>query len=148
RHAVLDDLEDLVAGALPPVFGGEDFHFLGAVVPGGFDHGADGFEVDDAVAHHAAVVEHVAGGHHPVADMVGEDALHAASALDGALEIGVPPDVVDVDGDADGLSKRFADVERLIDGVHAGPVGRIHRMQGLDGNADAGGLGVGQHGGD
>ena len=33
------------------------------------DGGARGFDVDDAVAHHAAVVEDVLGRHQPVADM-------------------------------------------------------------------------------
>ncbi|MNT94892.1 hypothetical protein D3C72_2366640 [compost metagenome] len=55
--------------------------------------------------------------------------------------------MIDVQRHADRLAQFFADVERLIDRVHAGPVGRIHGMQRLDGNLDARGLGMGQHGG-
>ena len=51
----------------------------------------------------------------------------------GGGEVRVPPDVIDVDGDAHPLPQRHADVERLVDRVHAGPVGGIHRVQRLDG---------------
>src|SRR3954470_6406680 len=36
------------------------------------DGGADALDVDDAVAHHAAVVEDIFGWHQPVADVEGE----------------------------------------------------------------------------
>ena len=44
-------------------------------IAGGLDHGADRAQVDDAVAHHAAVEQQVGGRHQPVADVVGENAL-------------------------------------------------------------------------
>src|SRR5690606_9689404 len=97
--ALDDSAQRLVAGPLPPVVPRENLDLLRAVIAGGLDHGANGFEVDDAVAHHAAVEEEVGGGHQPVADVVGEDAAHVSGAGDGGGEIGVPPDVIDVDGD-------------------------------------------------
>ena len=47
--------EHLVRVAPPPVAGGENFDFVKAAVAGGFDPGANQGNVDDAVAHHAAI---------------------------------------------------------------------------------------------
>ena len=51
-------------------------------------------------------------------------------------DVRVPPDVIDVDRDAEPSRavgvERVADVERLAERVHAGAVGGIHRMQRLD----------------
>ncbi len=146
--ALFDDGEDFVAGPFPPVVLGKDFDFLRAVIACAFNHCANGRQVDDAIAHHAAIEQHVLGGDQPVADVVGEDAVQAAGAGDGGGEVWVPPDVIDVDGDADIGAKLFADIERLIDRVHAGAVGGIHGVQRLDGDLDPRGQGMRQHGGD
>src|SRR3974390_2613034 len=56
RSEALDaGLEYLVAGALPPILGGEDFDLLGSEKARSLDHAAEAHEVDHAVAHHAAV---------------------------------------------------------------------------------------------
>jgi hypothetical protein len=48
----------------------------------------------------------------------------------------IPPDVIDIDRDAERTRgrrvERGADVERLFERVHAGAIGRVHRMQGPD----------------
>ncbi len=53
------------------------------------------------------------------------------------MQFGIPPDVIDVEGDAEHAGavgiETVADVERLFGGVHAGTVGRVSRMQRLDG---------------
>ena len=59
-------------------------------------------EVDHAVAHHAAIEQQVGGRHQPVAEVKRHQASGVpARALDLALEIRVPPDVIDVDRDAE-----------------------------------------------
>ncbi len=73
----------------------------------------DAFQVDDAVAHHAAVEQHVAGRHQPVADVMGEDALLRAGARDLRGQIGVPPQVINVDGYSGARAKARAHVEGL-----------------------------------
>ena len=65
-------------------------------------------QVDDAVAHHAAVEQQVARRHQPVADVIGEDALAGARDLRG--QVRVPPDVIDVDRDADAVAELVAEI--------------------------------------
>src|SRR5256885_1205488 len=67
-------VEHLAAIALPPVLAREDLDFAVALEARGLDPAADARDVDDAVAHHPAIVEQVARGHQPVADMKGEQA--------------------------------------------------------------------------
>ena len=62
--------------------------------------------------------------------MVGEDLFSGARDL--ALKIGVPPDVIGVDRDADAVAQFVAEVVRLRERVHAGAVGGVHGMQRLD----------------
>src|SRR5262245_39593522 len=66
--------QHLVAGTRPPVGGGKDLDLLRTAIAGRFDPAADARKIDDAVSHHAAVEEEVAGRHQPVADVVGQDA--------------------------------------------------------------------------
>ena len=56
----------------------------------------------------------------------------AAGARDLAREVGIPPDVIDVDRDADAFAQLVAEVVGLRERVHAGAVGGEHRMQRLD----------------
>ncbi len=102
-------------------------------------------DVDDAVAHHAAVEQQVGGRHQPVADVEGEQALARAGALDLALELRVPPDVVDVDGHAERRALAASSSHRslrLRQRVHAGAVGGVHRVQRLDRERHAAGARV------
>src|SRR6266849_11004857 len=92
--------EHFLGRAPPPILGREDLDLAESVIAGGLDPAADAAQIDDAVAHHAAIVEQVAGRHQPVADMEGEEAAGRAGAGDLALQIRVPPDMVDVDCDA------------------------------------------------
>ncbi len=80
---------------------GEDFDLLRPVEAGLLDHAANAAQVDDAVAHHAAVEQQSRGRHQPVADVVREDAARRAGARDLSAQLRVPPDVIGVDGDAD-----------------------------------------------
>src|SRR5262245_7712723 len=122
--------EHVVARARPPVGGGEDLDLLGAAIAGRLDPATDAAEIDDAVAHHAAVEQEVACRHQPVADVIGEDSV--ARPRDLPFEIRVPPDVIGVDRHADAVAQRVAEVESVRQRVHAGAVGRVHRMQRLD----------------
>ena len=58
--------------------------------------------------------------------------MRFAGARDLAREIGIPPDVIGVDGDADAVAELVAEIVRLRERVHAGAVGGIHGMQRLD----------------
>src|SRR5262245_20352860 len=120
-------LEHLVAGTCPPVGGGKDLHLLWTAVAGRLDPAADPREIDDAVTHHAAIEQEVARRHQPVADMMGQDSI--AGARDLALEVGIPPYVIGVDGDADAVTDLVADVEGLRERVHARAVRGVHGMQ-------------------
>ena len=63
-----------------------------------------------------------------------------AGARDLAHQLRVPPDVIDVERDAERAGatgiERVADVERLLGHVHAGAVGGVGRMQRLDRERD------------
>src|SRR4051794_11779139 len=92
-------LDDFVHRPRPPVVG-ENLDLDEAGKSQRFDLAADAPEIDDAVAHHAAVEEEVAGRHEPVADVVGEHAP-AAATHDLSRQLRIPPDVVDVERDAE-----------------------------------------------
>src|SRR6266851_10460721 len=92
--------EHVLGRALPPILGREDLDLAEPGIAGGLDPAADAAQIDDAVAHHAAVVEQVARRHQPVAEVEGEEAAGRAGAGDLAAQIRVPPDMVDVDCDA------------------------------------------------
>src|SRR5207253_10505711 len=91
--------QDLDRIALPPIVGRKNFHFVRAAIAGTFHPRSDQRQIDDAIPHHAAVEQKVAGGDEPVAKMESEQAL-VACALDLILELRVPPNMVDVDSDA------------------------------------------------
>src|SRR5204863_2532275 len=66
------------------------------------DGRAEGAQLDDAVAHHASIHQHVVYRHEPVGDVETHDA--AGGARDLVEDFGIPPDVIDVSHDADGGS--------------------------------------------
>src|SRR5436190_21623623 len=114
RRALDASAQHLVRVAPPPVELGEDLHFLEAGVAGALGPAADARQVDDAVAHHAAVVEEIARRHEPVADVIGEHPL-LSGARDLLLELRVPPDVIDVERHAEAIAQLLADIERLLE---------------------------------
>src|SRR5438067_5141451 len=65
--------KNLIGVALPPIELREDLDFVEPRIARGFDPRSYPGQIDDAVAHHAAVAHQVAGRHQPVADVVGED---------------------------------------------------------------------------
>lgn len=67
---------------------GEYFDFAQAVVASCFDGSADAWQIDDAIAHHAAIVQQVLRRHQPVANVMGEQPAFAAGALDAGLKVG------------------------------------------------------------
>src|SRR5688572_19856929 len=79
----------------------EDFDFVEALEAGGFHPGADLAERDAAFAHEAPVEEEIGGGCTPVADVISEERVEAATTGDLGFERGVPPEVIDIGGDAD-----------------------------------------------
>ncbi len=88
-------------------------------------------QVDHAVAHQPASGEQVRGGHEPVRHVVAGDA--PGRALDLALQLGVPPDVVGVDHHAHPLGlEALGQVERLRQRHHHRALGDHHRVQRLD----------------
>ena len=100
-----------------------------------FDGRSHGFDVDDAVAHHAAIVEDVFGRHQPVADVKREQAI-LPRARDLRHQIRIPPDVIDVERDAERARALridlIANIQRLLRRIHAGAIGSVGRMQRLD----------------
>lgn len=61
--------QHLVRRTLPPILRREDLDFVHAVVSLRFDAYPSGGNIDDAIAHHAAIEQQVACRHEPVADM-------------------------------------------------------------------------------
>ena len=78
--------------------------------------------------------------------MIGEQPIGGAGALDAGLQIGIPPDVVNVDGDTQArpAARRelIAQRVRLCERVDAGAIRRVHRVQRLDRERHAGSLRV------
>ena len=67
---------------------------------GRLDPAADLAERDAAFAHQPAVIEEIGGGRAPVADVEGQERALAAAGRDLLLEAVVPPDMIDIDRDA------------------------------------------------
>src|SRR5450631_3673156 len=133
-------LQHLVHGPLPPL-AGKDLNLGIAGEALRLDRGAKRSDVDYAIAHHAAIVEDIFGRHQPVADMERQQTI-AAGARDLAQQLRVPPDVIDVERDAEHAGalriEAVADIERLFRCVDAGAVGGVGRMQRLDRERHAG----------
>ena len=70
-----------------------------AVISGFLDHAADARNVDNPVAHHAAIEAEVLGVDEPVVDVKGADAFSRARDL--SFDVGVPPHHIGVDRDAE-----------------------------------------------
>src|SRR5437879_2587375 len=97
------DTQDLVGIALPPILGRKNFHVAMAGIAGVLHHGAQAAQLNDTVSRHAAIENEIAGGHEPIADVIGKNA--PARARDLPRQIRVPPDVIDIDGEADALTE-------------------------------------------
>jgi hypothetical protein len=110
-----------------------------------FDGRPDARDIDDAVAHHSAVVHRVGGRHQPVADVKGQQPARAR-ALDLGHQFEIPPDVIDVDGNTEHPAARRIDavahIERVPHRVHTGALGGGHRMQRLDRQRHSGRAGI------
>ena len=124
------------SSARRPTSVGEDLDLGAACVAGGLHETSHLLQLDDAVAHHAAVVEQVARRHQPVADVIGEQPV-AAGARDLRSSLGshhtwYTSSATPERTAAAGL-ERVADVERLLQRVDAGALRRLHGMQRLDG---------------
>src|SRR5215469_5806456 len=108
--------QDLVHRLVPPGVG-KDLDLGIATKTLRLYRSADRTDVDDAVAHHAAVVENVLGRHQPVTDVEGEQPV-APRTRDLHHQVRVPPDVIDVERDAERAGaagiEPVANVERLF----------------------------------
>ena len=80
----------------------------------GFDPVSDLANINDAIAHHAAVKQHVCRRNQPVADVKGQDLVVASSARYLVLKIRVPSDVVNINGDADAGTHPVTDIKRMF----------------------------------
>ena len=126
--------QNLIDRLCPPVVGENlDFGVTGKALR--LDRAAHRSDIDHAVAHHAAVVENVSGRHQPVADVKRQQAIFS-SADNLRQQLGIPPDVIDVERDAQRAGapriQPVANIQRLFCGVDASAVGGIGRMQRLD----------------
>src|SRR3977135_3166045 len=114
----------------PPISRRQDLDLVETPVPRLLHPRTYERKIDHAITHHSPVGEQVGGGHQPVADVERKQAL-VACAFDLSLERGVPPDVVGVHYDTEGSAptavQLVAELERLREGVHAGPDGAVHR---------------------
>src|SRR5260370_8818840 len=109
------DAQHLGGVPLPPVLGGENLDLAVAAVAGALDHGADRTQIDHAVAHHAPVEQKIGGRKEPVVDVIGENFFSCPRDL--SREVGIPPDLIIIDHDADALPKLLAEAIRLRERV-------------------------------
>ena len=93
-------VEEKILISTPPLVG-EDLHLAVAGEAGGVHPAADFADVDAALTHEAAVVEKIGRRRFQIADMEGVEATGAASEVDLLFQLGVPPDVIDIDGDTE-----------------------------------------------
>src|SRR5688572_21497437 len=96
----LDDLGEEDVLVTRPIRVRKDLDLVEPVKPGGFDPPANLLQRDAAFAHQSAVEEEIGGGRFPIADVIREKLFCAAAARDLLLERGIPPEVIDVDGNA------------------------------------------------
>ena len=99
-----------------------------AGVAGLLDGPAQGLQVGDTIAHHAAIQKHATRVGKPVAKVVAGDPNRA-----GALEFRgrgeIPPDMMDTDGDDDRrMADRLTQMKRVTHGDEAGAVSAIDRQ--------------------
>ena len=92
--------------------------------------------VDATFAHESAVVQHIGGGGHPIADVEAYDTF--AGTFDFLLQARIPPDVVNVGGDADPFVTDLVEhVVALPDGIHCATAVGIHGVEWFDRKLDA-----------
>src|SRR5271165_6049433 len=92
--------ENFVDRARPPVFR-KNLNLAITCETLGFDHFADRRNCNDAVAHHAPVVEQVLRRNEPVANVEGME-TRSAGALNAGRKLRVPPDVIGIEGYPEG----------------------------------------------
>ena len=97
-------IENFIARFVPD-FLIENLDFDKSSVTGIFDEAADRSDVDAAIAHHPAPEQHIGSRDEPVAHMKSENS--PGRAIDLPLEHRIPPDVLDIDHDADCLAIEF-----------------------------------------
>ena len=101
------------------------------------------------LAHQAAIVEHVLGRRPPVANVEREQVATIAAPFDLPLEVGVPPEVIDINHHADVGEPQFvAHVVRLAQRVDRTATVGVHRVERFDSQLHAGLLGMIGHGRD
>ena len=121
------DANDLVGIAFPPVLRREDLHIAMPAVARVLHQAAQPAQIDDAVPRHAAVEHEIAGGHQPVADVVGKNARAAARDL--ARQIRIP---VIVSGGVSSLADIAAVKAHEADGIAGVICGRALYDGGID----------------
>ncbi len=106
--------QDFIRVFFPPVFGGKDFDFALAFESGDFDPVSDFANINDAIAHHAAVEQHICCRNQPVADVKGQDLVVSSSARYLVLKVRVPPDVLYINGDTDAGNQPVTYIKRMF----------------------------------
>lgn len=113
------------------------------------DETAETDHVNAAISHEAPVGQQVPGLHPPVANVEAKEGVLLSGEAEFGFDIGIPPDVVHVGGDAEvGMLEGFADFAGFGHTVDAAFVGGIHGMKRFDGQFHAGGFGMGKQSGD
>src|SRR5471032_2910049 len=87
------DGEYFIRLATPPVLRRKDFSFHEAFVPRALDFRPHRGQIDDAIAHHAPVEQHVLRLIHPIAHVVRQNALLLPGRGDRCRKFGIPPAV-------------------------------------------------------
>jgi len=117
-----------------PIFAREDFHFCEAVEAGVFDELENARCCIDAFSRKAAVEERVVEVWFEFADMEGEEMVVFGAGNDFGFEVGFPPDVEGIDGDADkGVIDALAEDIGIAEGGYCRAVCGVHGMKRLDG---------------
>jgi hypothetical protein len=87
--------------SLPPIFCRKDFNFAKALKALRLNPAPDFWNVDHPIAHHAPIVQQIAGGRKPIADMEGQQSF-LASTFNLLLKFGIPPHVINVNSNTQG----------------------------------------------
>ena len=82
------------------------------LLAGRLDEAAQPRQIDDAIAHHAAIIERVCGRHQPVANVEGVQTAFPGP-LDLRHQLEVPPHVIDVERDTE--RDRFMTAEEAVE---------------------------------
>jgi len=77
--------------------------------------------------------------------MIGKQLSLASRPVNLRLQLRIPPDVINIQGHARAFPQAVTNIQRLSHRVHTSPIGRVHGMQGLNGQRHLVRSGMFQH---